>query len=81
MDSFTSRSILVLDAEKRLRDLIKLVLESAGHEVTTASEGVEGLRLASERPFQLVIVGEQLEDVERPLSGFLASGKKMLNCL
>jgi CheY-like chemotaxis protein len=36
--------ILVIDDEEQLRDLLKQMLTRDGHEVTTASDGVEGMR-------------------------------------
>jgi len=36
--------ILVIDDEEQLRDLLKQMLSRDGHEVMTASDGVEGMR-------------------------------------
>lgn len=36
--------ILVIDDEEQLRDLLKQMLSRDGHEVMTASDGVEGVR-------------------------------------
>lgn len=47
--------ILVIDDDDQLRDLLKLLLMSAGHIVSTASEGEEGLRCFCTNPADLVI--------------------------
>lgn len=46
--------ILVIDDEKEVRKLLQEILEDAGHEISTASDGCEGLRLFEEGAFDAV---------------------------
>lgn len=48
--------ILVIDDEAPIRALLTSVLESAGHDVTEAATGREGLAVYRQRPADLVIV-------------------------
>jgi PAS domain S-box-containing protein len=47
--------ILVIDDEPLVRNLLKRVLENAGHDVTEAGDGQEGVRCFRENNFDLVI--------------------------
>ncbi len=47
--------ILVIDDEEQLRDLLKQMLSRDGHDVTTAFDGVEGIRVFNEFKPDLVI--------------------------
>ena len=47
--------ILVIDDEKSIRMLLRKVLERAGHQVTEASDGEEGIALYRQAPADLVI--------------------------
>lgn len=49
-------TILVMDDEAAIRGLLSMALQSAGHTVTDASNGHEGLRLYRQKPAELVIV-------------------------
>jgi CheY-like chemotaxis protein len=53
------RRVLLIEDEKDVRDMLRLVLESEGHEVSIAASGAEGLaRLGSFRPdIALVDIG------------------------
>ena len=48
-------NVLVVDDEPSFRDLLRLALERAGHEVREAENGRRGLALYSEKPADLVI--------------------------
>lgn len=48
-------SILIIDDEPEIRALLRTVLESAGHRVTEASNGREGIALYRQQPADLVI--------------------------
>lgn len=48
-------TILIIDDEEIIRVLLRSALESAGHEVTEATNGREGLDLYCKRPTDLVI--------------------------
>ncbi len=60
------RNVLVVDDSVTSRMLLKNILESAGYNVTTAVDGVDGFTAARERDFDVVI-----SDVEMPrMDGF-----------
>lgn len=48
--------ILLVEDEPDNRDLVRLTLEGAGHEVTTAATGEEGLERARAARFDLVLM-------------------------
>lgn len=47
--------ILAVDDDPTARAVLVAALRSAGHDVTEASDGAEGLRLATASPFQIVV--------------------------
>src|SRR5687768_10697946 len=50
------RTVLGVDDDRRVRDLIRLTLEEGGFDVTTAADGAEAIALVgSERPGLLVL--------------------------
>ena len=55
------RTLLLVDDSLSVRKFIGRMLESAGYQVETASDGEEGLRKASAAPFRLIIT-----DLEMP---------------
>jgi DNA-binding response OmpR family regulator len=50
------RSILVVDDETAVQDVIKRFLEIAGHQVVSASSGSEALRVLGEQAVDLVLL-------------------------
>ena len=48
-------TILVMDDEAHIRTLLRIALESVGHEVMEAANGHDGLALYRHRPTDLVI--------------------------
>ncbi len=50
-----SKSILVVDDDQSLRELLRLHLSSAGYEVTTASDGIEAGYAVLKSPPDLII--------------------------
>lgn len=56
--------ILVVDDEDSLRRLLKAVLERAGHDVITANNGFEAVRLVDAEPFDLVITDLIMPEME-----------------
>ena len=60
-------SILVIDDEEIIRDVIVRLLEGEGYKVTTAASGEDGLEIAREQPFDLVLL-----DLMLPGKGGLA---------
>jgi two-component system phosphate regulon response regulator PhoB len=55
--------ILVIEDERDLQQVLAYNLRQAGHDVTTASGGQEGLRLAREEPPDLVLLDLMLPDL------------------
>ena len=47
--------ILLIDDNAALRNLLRLQLEAAGHEVLEAADGGEGIRLYRRQPADLVL--------------------------
>ena len=60
--------ILIIDDEEPVRLLLRQMLERAGHEVTEATEGDEGLEAYRRAPTDLVIT-----DILMPKKGGLAA--------
>jgi DNA-binding response OmpR family regulator len=50
------RSILVVDDDASIRTMVKIVLERAGYEVTTARNGCEAIRCLAERDYDVVLL-------------------------
>ncbi|HFD31986.1 MAG TPA: response regulator [Gammaproteobacteria bacterium] len=48
--------ILTVDDSKAMRDLMIHILGEAGHEVTTAEDGVQALAIARENTFDLALI-------------------------
>ena len=48
-------SILVIDDDHTMRDAIKLMLETRGHQIITASDGCKGLQFIESHKIDLVI--------------------------
>ena len=48
-------SVLVIDDSDSVRRTVRTMLESAGHDVVVASDGVDGITQFQEQPFDLVI--------------------------
>jgi two-component system, OmpR family, response regulator len=57
-------SLLVVDDEPFLRDAVAASLRFLGFDVTTAETGADTLRLARERPFDLVVLDVLLPDTD-----------------
>jgi len=56
-------TVLVIDENRATLDTIGRALQSAGFNVASATTGQEGLKLASERAFDLVVADLRLPDV------------------
>jgi len=48
-------TILVIDDEEEIRNILQTILEEAGHEVSLAVDGAEGISLYREEPTDIVI--------------------------
>ncbi|MDH5667621.1 MAG: ATPase, T2SS/T4P/T4SS family [Nitrospira sp.] len=60
-------SILILEDEQDTQDLLRLILEEKGYEITVAGDGIEGLLHLGRRSFDLI-----LSDINMPnLGGFM----------
>ena len=57
-------TILIIDDEQSIRDLLKEVLEKAGHRVIEAKNGREGLGLYQQQPVDLVIMDLLMPDTD-----------------
>lgn len=60
------RRILVVDDEENLRDVLVEVLKRDGHDVDSAVDGTEGLRLAEAQRYDLVITDLRMPGLEGP---------------
>jgi two-component system response regulator MtrA len=49
-------TILVVDDDPDIRDLIEAILEAAGHNVTLAADGQEALSKLKRKPYDLVVL-------------------------
>ena len=49
-------TILVVDDDADIRDLIQAILEAAGHNVTLAADGQEALNKLKRKPYELVVL-------------------------
>ncbi|HQF29487.1 MAG TPA: response regulator, partial [Bacteroidia bacterium] len=47
--------ILVIDDERSIRNTLKEILEYEGHEVKDAADGAEGLKIATEEKFDVIL--------------------------
>jgi DNA-binding NtrC family response regulator len=56
--------ILIVDDNINLRGILRQILESAGHQVREASNGVEAMKVLSEGPAELVITDVIMPDKE-----------------
>jgi two-component system alkaline phosphatase synthesis response regulator PhoP len=57
-------SVLVIEDDRDLRDLVRRYLERAGHAVLSTGSGVEGLRLLAEGAPDLVVLDVGLPDLD-----------------
>jgi DNA-binding NtrC family response regulator len=56
--------VLVVDDEHNQRQIYKLILEDDGYEVTTAQSGEQGLRIARESDFDLVLTDYKMTGMD-----------------
>jgi two-component system alkaline phosphatase synthesis response regulator PhoP len=59
----SSGHILIIDDEASLRQTMARILQRAGYEVTTASNGKDGLTLVAEHPFDLLYLDIRMPDM------------------
>ncbi|MBI4843704.1 MAG: response regulator [Nitrospirae bacterium] len=58
------RKILIVDDNAKNRKLLKVILESHGHETIEADNGKEGVRLAKESKPALVLMDVQMPEMD-----------------
>src|SRR5919204_657646 len=56
--------ILLIEDEPRLRNNLQLLLQSEGYQITTASNGAEGIQKVAERPYDLVITDIMMPEID-----------------
>jgi len=59
-----ARRVLVIDDQEDIRDMARLVLAKAGYDVATAASGREGLKLARESRFDLVLLDINMPELD-----------------
>jgi two-component system response regulator PilR (NtrC family) len=59
----SAESVLVIDDEEVMRDVLQTLLTEAGYRVTLAQDGHEGLALARKTPFEAAIVDVMLPEL------------------
>src|SRR5437660_11845751 len=60
----TSGRVLVVDDDRRLRDMLRRALSSAGYDVDTAEDGGRALAAISGRAFDLVVLDVLMPGVD-----------------
>jgi CheY-like chemotaxis protein len=74
--------VLVVDDEPDIRNFVARVVRGEGFEIETASDGVEGLKLASAKPFDLVLTDLMMPNMTGDtLARHLRAGKPELPVL
>lgn len=59
-----SKSILLADGDQAASKLVRTLLEKKGYAVQSCSGGKQALEIIAQETFDLVIVGEQLDDID-----------------
>ncbi len=57
-------SILIIDDDPDTIEFLRIVFTVRGHELVGAHTGTEGLRVARERPFDLILVDVMMPDID-----------------
>lgn len=70
-----NRSILVIDDEKGYRDFYKFALEPIGYNIHTACDGEEGLKMAVENDYDVILLDVHMPKMRGP--DVLAAIKKI----
>ena len=61
-----TRRILIIDDEKGYRDFYKFILEPLGYSVSSAADGEEGLRMATEKSFDVILLDVHMPKMRGP---------------
>lgn len=59
-----SKNILAVDDSKTMRDMVSFALTEAGFAVTTADDGVHGLKVAQEGLFDVIITDINMPNID-----------------
>jgi two-component system chemotaxis response regulator CheY len=59
-----SKKILVIDDSESMRVLVSIILESAGHEVQRAVDGVDALNFLDGRDFSLILTDLNMPNMD-----------------
>lgn len=59
-----SRSILHIEKEEPVKAMLSALLQARGHNVDQTASGKDALLMAKEKTYDLVIVGDELEDID-----------------
>lgn len=60
----SSKNVLIVEDERNIRELVSLHLGLEGYRCTAVAEGQEALRLATEKPFDLIVLDLMLPGVD-----------------
>ena len=72
-----SKSVLIVDDDKEILNLFRLVLEEEGYTVETASSGTEALEKSESGTYDLAILDIMMEDIKgHDLAPMLRKGDK-----
>jgi DNA-binding response OmpR family regulator len=63
-DATAARRVLVVDDDEAMARMIRLTLHSEGYLVSTASDGIEGLKQLEQGGFALVILDLQMPNMD-----------------
>ena len=58
------KKILAVDDSRSLRNMVAFSLRSTGYQVTEAEDGVEGLALAKQEQFDLVLTDQNMPNMD-----------------
>ncbi|MBA4076517.1 MAG: hybrid sensor histidine kinase/response regulator, partial [Cyanobacteria bacterium PR.023] len=57
-------TILLAEVDDNVTILVSTLLAARGHTVETRSDGKEAIELIRSQPFDLLIIGDQLSDID-----------------
>ena len=67
LHDMSASRLLVVDDQAAIRDLVAIILTADGHQVTTASDGAEALRLLERQPpYDLIVSDLKMPNLDGP---------------